>query len=284
MIVVTGAGGTVGGAVAQELKARGLSPRLAFHSLAKAERAKAAGDDAVVLDFDKPETLGPALAGAEAVFLLGTGGSGQAQAEINLVDAARAAGVKRIVKLSVWEAAQENYAFARIHRTVERAIEASGVAWTFLRPTGFMQNFLTHLAPSIRATGSIYQPAGDAKISHIDVRDIARVAAEALTSEGHAGKAYGLSGPEALSYGEAAAVLSRVLDKQVGYVAVSDEAAGAGLVAAGVPAAYAETVLDLYRHYRTGAVSGLSSVVKDITGREPTTFEQFVRDHQSAFL
>lgn len=199
MILVTGAGGTVGSVLLAELKSAGHKPRAAYHSPAKAEKERANGGDAVSLDFAKPETLRPALAGVDRVFLLGTGGRGQADGEIALVRAARAAGVQRLVKLSVWGAAGEQFAFAKIHRSVERAVEASGLAWTFLRPNSFMQNFVNYMGGSIKAQGAIYQPAGDATISHIDVRDVARVAARVLTTTGHEGQSYELSGPQALT-------------------------------------------------------------------------------------
>lgn len=282
MILVTGAGGTVGSALLDELRSMGVKPRVAHRSSDKAERAKAAGHDAVVLDFAKPETLRPALDGVDAVFLLGSGGAGQIEAEIRVVEAARAAGAKRLVKLSVWGAAGEAYSFAKIHRPIERAVEASGLAWTFLRPNGFMQNFVTYMADSIRAQGAFYLPAADAKISHIDVRDIARVAALALTKSGHEGKAYELSGPRAFSYGEAADILTRVLGKEVRYVAVSDEAAKAGMVAGGISDLYADAMIDLNRLYRSGAGAGVTSAVKDVTGREPIGFERFAQDHAAA--
>ncbi|MGK3982674.1 SDR family oxidoreductase [Sorangium sp. So ce136] len=282
MILVTGAGGTVGSALLEELKSSGHRPRVAHRSRDKAERARAAGDDAVMLDFARPETLGPALEGVDAVFLLGAGGLGQVEGEIAVVDAARAAGAKRIVKLSAWDAAGEAYSFAKLHRAIERAVESSGLAFTLLRPNGFMQNFVNFMAGSIKAQGAFYQPAGDARISHIDVRDIARVAARALTTSGHEGKAYELSGPRAISYGEAAEILSGVLGKRVSYVAVSDDAARAGMVAAGMPELYADHVIDLNRHYRTGAGSAVSTAVKDVTGREPVSFEQFAREHAGA--
>lgn len=201
----------------------------------------------MLLDFAKPETLRPALEGVDTVFLLGTGGLGQAEREINVVNEARAAVVKRLVKLSVFGAAGEHFTFAKIHREVERAVEASGLAWTFLRPNGFMQNFVNHMAGSIRTQSAIYQPAEDARISHIDARDIARAAAQVLTASGHEGKAYELSGPQALSYADAASTLSTVLGKPIRYVALPDDAARAGMLAAGMPEFYVDYLLDLNR-------------------------------------
>lgn len=283
MILVTGAGGTVGTALVEELRPEARRLRVAHHSAAKAEKAKAAGLDAVTLDFAKPQTLPPALEGVETVFLLGTGGIGQAEGETNVVHAAKAAGVKKIVKLSVLGAAGEAFSFARIHRAVERAIEASGLAWTHLRPNGFMQNFVHYMAGSIKAQGAFYLPAGDAKVSHIDARDIARVAAKALTTSGHEGRSLDLTGPQALSYAQAAEVLSRVLGKPVSYVAVSDEAAKAAMLAGGMPEFYADALIDLNQQYRKGAGSVVTTTVRDVTGREPVTFEQFAKAHASAF-
>lgn len=283
MILVTGAGGTVGTALIEALKAVGHKPRVAYHSQHKAEKAKSDGYDAVLLDFAEPETLRPALAGVEAAFLLGTGGRGQIEGEINVVKAAKAAGVRKLVKLSAWGAADEGFSFAKIHRAVERAVEATGMAWTFLRPNGFMQNFVNYMAGSIKSQSTIYQPAAEARISHIDVRDIARVAAQVLTTPGYEGKAYELSGPRAFSYGEAAEVLSRVLGRQIKYVMLSDDAARAGMLSAGIPDFYADYLLDLFRVYRTGAASQVTSEVKNITGREPIAFEQFASDYADTF-
>ena len=225
----------------------------------------------------------PALAAVDAVFLLGAGIRGQAEREINVVNAAKAAGVRRLVKLSVWSAPAEQFGLVKIHRAVEREVEASGLTGTFLRSNGFMQNFAQHMAGSIKSQGAIYQPAGDAKISHIDARDVARVAARALTTRGHEAKAYELSGPQALSYDEAADILSRVLDRRISYVALSDDAAKAGMLAAGMPDFYADHMLDLFRAYRTGVASPVTADVKAVTGREPLAFEQFARDYADAF-
>jgi uncharacterized protein YbjT (DUF2867 family) len=282
-ILITGAGGTVATAVAAELER--LSPgtsRLAYHSADKAQAARARGRDAVRIDAACPDTLGPALAGIDVVFLLGAGGPGQEEREIALVSAAKAAGVQRLVKLSVWQAGREAYTIARTHRAVERFIERSGLASTFLRPNGFMQNIANHMAGSIRAESRFYQPAEQAEISHIDVRDVARVAAKALLDERHDGKAYDLSGPAALSYDAIAAVLSKVLGRPIAYVAVSDEAAKAAMLEAHMPASYADALVDLNRHYRTGAGSRVTNAVEEITGQAPLAFEAFAEDYSAA--
>jgi uncharacterized protein YbjT (DUF2867 family) len=284
MILITGAGGTVGGAVVEELRAAGQPMRLAFHSQYKAEQAAGKGYDVVTLDYARPETLGPALEGVESLFLLGNGVLGQAEGEINIVNSAKAAGVRRIVKLSVWGADAGEFALARMHRAIERAIEASGLEWTFLRPNNYMQNFVTYDLESIRAEGAFYLPAGEAKINHIDVRDIARVAALALTMPGHAGKAYNLSGPQAISYAEAAAILSSALGKTVSYVAVPDDAAKSAIIASGAPEIYADYLVELNQYFRSGKAAGVSPAVKDLTGSDPIAFEQFARDHAEAFV
>jgi uncharacterized protein YbjT (DUF2867 family) len=283
MILITGAGGTVGSALVNALKGSGHPLRLAFHTPEKAARAAAAGYDVVTYDYHRPATLAPALDGVAALFLLGTGIVGQAEGEINVVEAARAAGVERLVKLSVWGAEEEGFALAALHRRIERAIEASGLAWTFLRPNNFMQGFLTSEAASIRAEGAFSLPAGEARVSHVDVRDIARVAAQALTEPGHTGKAYALSGPQALSYAEAATLLSTATGRPVRYVAVSDATMHAALLADGVPAPYVDCLVDLYQYFRSGGAAGLSPDVRLVTGREPIAFAQFAREYAAAF-
>ena len=144
-IFVTGAGGTVGVALTRALLDAGVSPRLGFRRAEQVARAKAEGLDAVRVDLDDADTLAPALAGVDRVFLLATGVRGQVEAETRVVEAATRAGVGTVVKLSVWQADREAYALARLHRSVERVIEGSGLRHTFLRPNGFMQNFVLHM-------------------------------------------------------------------------------------------------------------------------------------------
>jgi uncharacterized protein YbjT (DUF2867 family) len=283
MILITGAGGTVGAALINELKGSNQAIRLAFHSPEKAARAKAAGYDVITFDYAQPATLKPALDGVDTMFLLSNGIEGQAEGEINVVNAAKANRVKRIVKLSVWGADAESFAMARMHRTIERAIEESGLEWTFLRPNNFMQGFITYDAATIRAESAFYAPAGAALVNHVDVRDIAGVAVQALTAPGHAGKAYTLSGPRAISYAEAAATLSEALGKTVKYVDVPDDAARSAMIADGAPEIYADYLIDLYQYFRAGGAAGVTTSVKDVTGRDPISFEQFAREYAAAF-
>ena len=155
--------------------------RAAYFSTEKAEAARARGIDAVILDYNRPESLRAAFQGCDQLFLLGPNVLNQSDLERNAVEAAKAAGVRHIVKQSVMGADEESYSLSKVHRPVEKAMESSGLAWTFLRPNSFMQNVTTFMGESIKAEGAFYSASGDAKISHVDVRDIAAVAVKSLT-------------------------------------------------------------------------------------------------------
>jgi uncharacterized protein YbjT (DUF2867 family) len=282
MILVTGAGGTVGTELVKDLRSSGAHFRAAYHSPRKAEHAKRDGIDAVAVDFAKPSTLAAALADVERLFLLGTGFLGQAEAEVGVVREARTAGVRHIVKLSVWGADGEAFSFAKVHRPVERAIESSGLHWTFLRPNGFMQNIVNYFATTIRSDGAFYTPSRGCRVSHIDARDIAAVAGKALTEPGHEGRIYRLSGPESLTYAEIAAKLSAVLGKMVRYVDIPDADFKKGALGAGMPEAYADALLSLIHYYEGDHASAVTPDVERVTGRKPVRFDQFARDHADA--
>jgi uncharacterized protein YbjT (DUF2867 family) len=278
MICVTGASGTVGSELIGQLASAGVSFRATYHSQGKTDAARARGIDAVVVDYGRPDTLGPVFEGCETVFLLGPNVLDQTQLELNCVDAAKAAGVRRIVKQSVLGAEGEDFSLAQVHRPVENAIEASGMAWTFLRPNGFMQNVVTYMGETIRTEGAFYSASGEAKISHVDVRDVAAVAVKALTEPGHEGKAYTVTGPEASSYGELADALSKVLGRSIRHVGLSPADYRAGLLAEGMPEELADRMLDLERYYREGQASRVTDDVREVTGRDPRRFAQYARD------
>jgi uncharacterized protein YbjT (DUF2867 family) len=283
MILVTGAGGNVGRSLLDELVAARVPVRAAYRSTGKAAAASASGIDAVTLDYARPETLPSALDGVEAVFLLSAGVQGQVAGETNVVHAAKAAGVRRVVKLSVFGAAEEEFGFARTHRPVEREIESSGLAWTFLRPASYMQNFTNFMAPGIRSEHAIYTTIPDAVFNHVDTRDVARVAATVLTRDGHEGRAYTLTGPRSFSYRDAARTIGDVTGTPVQVVALTEDHIRAGMKAHGVPDVYADHLVDLDKWYASGKGDVVTSSVREVTGREPTSFENFVGEFRKQF-
>ena len=278
MICVTGAGGTVGSEVVRQLRAAGAQFRAAYYSTEKAEAARGRGIEAVVINYNRPETLRSAFQGCDTLFLLSPNVVDQAQLELNAVEAAKAAGVRHIVKLSVWQADREEFEIARSHRTVEKAIESSGLAWTFLRPNSYMQNIGNYMAETVKTQGAFYSASETGKIGHVDVRDIAAAAVKALTEPGHEGKAYSLTGPEALSYDELARELSSVLGRQVNHVNLPPDDLKQGMLAVGMPEGLVERMLDLDRYYREDRANATTEDIRRVTGREPRRFADYARE------
>lgn len=283
-ILISGATGNVGGELVKVLAQRGVR----FRAMVR-ERARAAalsslpGAEVVGGDFDDGEALARALDGIERAFLL-TGSSERAEAQQRaFVEAARRAGVRHIVKLSQWAADPASpVRFLRYHAAVEAAIRDAGMAYTFLRPNLFMQGLLGFRA-SIAAKGQFFAAAEDAKISAVDVRDIAESAAAALVEQGREGKVYDLTGPAALTHAEMAAQLASALGRPITFVNVSEEAMRGALLGAGFPAWQAEGLIEDYAHYRRGEAAAVASGVNDATGRAPRAFAAFARDYAPAF-
>ncbi len=275
MICITGAGGTVGSEVFKQLESAEAPFRVAYFSNEKAETARARGIEAVIIDYNRPATLRAAFQECDKLFLLGPNALNQTQLERNAVEGAKAAGVRHIVKQSVMGAVEESYSLAKVHRPVEKAIV---LAWTFLRPNSFMQNVVTFMSETIKAEGSFYSASGKAKIGHVDVRDIAAVAVKVLTEQNHEGKAYTMSGPEALTYDELAGELSKALGRPIGHINLSPADLKGGMLAEGMPETLAHRMLDLERYFREGRASRITNDVKQVTGREPRRFAEYVRE------
>ena len=278
MICVTGAGGTVGTELIKSLKSVNASFRAAFFSKKKAEAALAEGIDSITIDYNNPDLLYEAFKGCDRLFLLGPNTIDQTQLERNAVESAKAVGVQHIVKQSVMGAADEAFSLAWVHRPVERAIESSGLAWTFIRPNSFMQNVVTFMSETIRAEGAFYSASGNAKISHVDVRDIAAVATHALTGGNHEGRAYTLTGPAALSYEEIAAEISATLGRTITHVSLPPSDLKQGMLAGGMPEELADRMLDLERYFREGRASSISDDIKIVTGHNSRDFRNFIRE------
>lgn len=282
-ILITGATGTIGSEVVKALAAKpGVTVRVAVRSAAKADKLRAANVTPVDFDYDKPDTLAAAVKGVDRVFLLTPFAENQVDLGKQLIDAAKAAGVKHIVKLSAIGANIEpGIQLGRWHRAIEKAIEASGIAYTFLRPANFMDNFIHYYPPA--GDGNIYLPLGTGACSYIDSRDIAAVAAAVLTEEGHYGKAYDLTGPEALTTAEAAAAIGAASKRDVHYVDVPEAAASKAMTDMQMPGWMVEAMMELHGIVKAGYASGISPLVEKLTGHAPRTFAQFTRDRADAW-
>ena len=278
MICITGAGGTLGSEVLAQMRAVGAPVRAAFHSGDKADAARAQGIDAALIDFEDPHSLREAFAGCQSLFLLGHNAIDQTELELAAVDAARSTGVRHIVKQSVMGAQKEEYSLALVHRPVEQAIEASGMEWTFLRPNSFMQNVMTFMSPTILAESAFYSASGDARISHVDVRDIAAVAVQALLRPEHAGHAYTLTGPDAFSYDELAETLSSAVGRTITHVDLPPNELRYGMVDMGMPDEIADRLLDLERYFRSGEASLVTEDIERVTGRASRRFADYARE------
>jgi len=241
------------------------------------------GAEVVLGDFNEPATLAKALAGIKHAFLL-TNSSEQAEAQqVSFVAEAQRAGVRHLVKLSQFAADRNSpVRFLRYHAVVEQAIRESGIAFTFLRPNLFMQGLLGFREP-IMHQGKFFAAVGDARITAVDVRDIAAVAAAALTEPGHEGKIYNITGPEALTHAEMADQLSDALGKPVTFVNVPPVAMRQALIAAGFPDWQADGLLEDYAHYSRNEASGVFPDVDEVTGKGARTFADFARDYAGFF-
>jgi uncharacterized protein YbjT (DUF2867 family) len=277
--LVIGATGTVGSALVAELARRQTPTAAATRDPSR--HALPAGVTPVAFDYADDAKVQSALVGIDAAFVLAPPGlDGQAGHWARLFERAKAAGVRHVVLMTAKGAGADTP-----HGQGEAALQASGLGWTLLRPTFFAQNFATYSGESIRREGAFYYPAGDGRAAFVDARDIAAVAAEALVNpETHAGRAYELTGPAALAMGEVADVLSRVLGRAIRYVDPGEDGYRQALEANGLPPALAGTFTYLYAVVvKSGWAAGTSEDVARVLGRAPTSFEQFARDHVSAW-
>jgi uncharacterized protein YbjT (DUF2867 family) len=288
-ILVTGASGNIGSEVVKELlsDAPDVSIKAAVHSSQNVKKVKSDARVKVIqIDYNEPETVREALNGVDKLFLLTPDVPNAADLASNVVIEAKKAGIKQIVKQSVMGAAalEADVGTMRLHRQVEKFIEQSGIPFTFLRPNEFMQNFVNFHSPSIKGNNAFYVPLEDAKVSLVDVRDIAGVAVKSLIDEDkHKNKTYLITGPEALSYHQVAEILSNTTGRKINYVNISDEEARAAMKEIGMSDWLINTVSELSEYFRKGKASEISPAVEEVTGNKPISFSQFAKDYAEAF-
>ena len=282
-ILVTGGTGAIGTEVVRALAERRVAVRALARDPARAVARLGDGAEIVRGDFADRTSIERALDGVQRVFLCCPNHPRQADYEAAVIDAAAAAGVDRIVKISANGASVGSLLeFWDVQGRLERHLQESGVPAVVLEPSLYMSLLLAS-AEAIRFTGKLFAPAGDAKITMIDPRDVAAVAVVALTTDGHEGRSYVLTGPEAVTFGHVARELSAVAGRPVEYVDISDQAALDGMLRSGMPEWVAERLVVLFGLLRRGVMSTPTDVVRVLTGREPRSVADFVRDHAVAF-
>ena len=283
MILITGATGTVGSEVLKRLSAQDVAVRAVTRDPQKAEANLLPRVQFVHGDFEDPESMKRACAGVDRAFLLTSSTERAEQQQSGFTHVAQQSGVRHIVKLSQLHAdANTPERFLRYHGVVEEAILSSGLTFTFLRPNLYMQGLL-NFRRSIQQQSTFFAAAGDARISAVDVRDLADVAVAALTSARHDNKAYSLTGPEALTFADMAQRLSKAVGRTITFVDIPPEAMRAALAELGFPAWQADGLLEEFAMYRRGAAGGVEPGAREALGRLPRSFAEFARDYAPLF-
>jgi uncharacterized protein YbjT (DUF2867 family) len=288
-ILVSGASGTIGSEVVRQLSSStDVNIKAATPSVEKIKNLEGGRVKAISIDYNKPESLKNALKNVDRLFLLTPDVPNADELASNLVNEAKKTGVRHIVKQSVMGADEDaKVGTMRLHRKAERIIEESGIPYTFFCPNEFMQNFINFHGHSIKSNNAFYLPLEDAKVSVVDVRDIAAVAVKTLTENGssskHNNKKYLITGPEALSYHKMAELLSNATSKIISYVAISEEEARAGMKEMGMDDWIIKTISELSSYFKKGYASQMSSAVEQVTGRKPISFSQFANDYSEVF-
>ena len=279
MILITGATGHIGKELIPELQALEQSIRV----LVRDERKVAHLDPCIeraVGDLKNPDSLNPAMRGVEKIFLV----TFETQQDVNVIEAAKQAGVRHIVKLSTLEATEHKIKVGKWHYEREELIRASGLDWTFLRPGMFMSNSIEWWAETIKGQGSVFFPGGKkGRVAPVDPREVAKVAAVALTQPGHSGQAYELTGSELFTIGEMVQVISLVLGKPIQYVDIPPIAAKLFMLRNGMDRTLVNALMEMLASLRKNEGAIVTNTVQQVTGWAPRTFEEWCREHIKDF-
>ncbi|MGW7535359.1 SDR family oxidoreductase [Amycolatopsis sp. NPDC054798] len=275
-VLVTGATGTVGSALIPALQARGAAVR------AMTRGRSVEGVETVVADLHDPTSVAAALKGVDAVFLNSPSAPDAAALQIQFADLARDAGVTRFVLLSQYAArAGSPVRFLRWHAEVEAHVEKIGLDYTVLRPNLYLQALRSFSATI--AQGFFAAPIGDAAVSAIDTRDISAAAAAVLTSTGHTGRTYTLTGPRAVTHAQIAEALSAATGREIAFRDVPADQFAAALTGL-LPPWQIEGLIEDYAHYARGEAAEVHTSVADLTGRPARDVTEFARDYADAFV
>ena len=279
--LITAATGNVGSLVVERLIARGDRPRIFVRDADKARARYGDRVDIFTGDLGDAKTLRPALEGADALFLVNSGPELAALDEL-AAKTANAAGVKHVVKLSSYDAREQNVGTGVWHAAGEAAIRESGIPFTFVQPSGFMVNALWW-ARSIKADGVVRSATGDGKIPFIHSDDMADVAIQALTMPEYVGQSLPITGPKALSYADMTAKIGAAIGRALRFQPISDEEERRKMVDSSDLPKIVTAHASIYRAIREGRLAAVTDTVERVLGRKPITFDQWARENAAAF-
>jgi uncharacterized protein YbjT (DUF2867 family) len=287
MVLVTGAAGLSGSIVIREFARQKAPVRALVRSRAKARALETLPTVEIVEgDMLRPEKLGAVLDGVDRVLMISSSNPQMVETQCTFIDAAKKAGVRHIVKFSGAESGidfnPENFRFTRMHEEIERYLEGSGLEWTHLRPSQFMQVYLREV-PTIVTENALVLPMENAKLAPVDIHDIAKVAFAVLRNGGYHAKSYDMTGPESLTMTEIAERISQAIGKTVRYVNVAPEERRRALLAAGIPPVFADALDELFAERRKRTESRVYLGTHELFGIHPTTFADFARRKAAAF-
>lgn len=272
--LVVGASGQVGSGVARFLREAG-------HTVRTTTGKTPESPDQVQADLLTGKGLDMAFKGVQRAFFMSPGGhSDQYQVLSPLIRKAKEAGLEKVVLMTA-QGVEANDAAP--FRRAEIELEKSGIAYNIIRPSWFMQNFGTYWLHDIRTHGAIRLPAGSGKNAFIDSRDIAETAAALLAGDRFSNQAFTLTGPKPLDHGEAARILSAATGKAIGYQDISPADFKQGLLAAGLPEAYADLLVLIIGFLKEGYVAGATDAVQTILARPPRTLEAYAKEYKATW-
>jgi uncharacterized protein YbjT (DUF2867 family) len=279
--LITGATGNIGSLVVERLLDRGDRPRVLVRDAEKARSRYGDRVEVFVGDFSDATSMTAALTGVDAFLLVSSVDDLVARDQV-AANAAKAAGVKHLVKISSMAVPQKNIGTGVWHAQGEAAVRASGVPFTFVRPSGFMENCLWW-ARSIKSEGIIRSSGGDGKTPVIDSADLADVVVKTLTTHAYIGEALSVTGPEMLSYPEMLAKIGAVIGKPLRFEALTDEEERRQLLARNRPPHMVEALVSVFRATREGRIAGVTDTVERVLGRKPISFDRWLEQHAAAF-
>lgn len=282
-ILVTGATGTIGQPLVEQLAGmEGVVVRAASRSTGKAMKDR--NIEYVPFDYGDAASIRQALQEVQKVCLVTPFVPELFDFESAVIAQLRQSQVQQVVKLSVVGADQhDGITLGKLHGQLEQLVRDTGKPYTFLRPMPFMQNYANFMSETIQEENAFFLPMGPGKVGVVDARDVAAVAVRALTGTGHEGQTYTLTGPEALSNEEIAAILSDVVRREIQYVDVPEQQAWEAMEEASLPQWSIACMLELYRSGKAGDMAFVTQDIEKVTGFRPISFREFVQDYADVF-